>query len=408
MDAYEIIKSAIKTVFASKLRTFLTMLGIVIGIGSVIAINSIGNGSTAQVEEQLFSEMSPTQITLELRSSSPRQLVSSDSLAMEDYEYLRDTLEGYEAISPLYSSSATFSYLDSTESKTLTISGVASDYEIISNVNILYGRYITEEEVEDASKVVVITDTLAEKYFGYCDESLIGEEFSVKTWKGKQKLTIVGISENKNAELIAMYGDEFPETVIMPIKTTLRMFNSKVISSIVLTASDKNNVTALTNLVDETIHEYRGTTDKYKATNLLEVLDSINQVTATMTLLISGIAGISLIVAGVGIMNIMLVTVTERTREIGIRKSIGAKNFDILVQFMVEAVIITFIGGAVGILAGWGLGILFGKILGIKSVLSTTSVIYSLLISSVIGLTFGIYPARKASLLDPIEALTKI
>lgn len=406
MDVFEIFKSAVKNVFASKLRTCLTMLGIVIGIAAVIAINGVGNGSVADVEEQL-SSMGPTLITLSLRNSSPRNLVSNDSLTMDDYDYLKENLEGYySAISPVYSSSASVTYLDDTQN--VTMQGVNSDYEQISSINLLYGRYITEEEVDSYSKVMVVTDTFAESYFGYVDESIIGQEVSIKSWKGRQKFTIVGIYENKDAELYAMYAGEMTETVIIPIKTAMRFFNVKTISSIVVDAIDKEIVTDLTTLIDEMIHEYRGSSEKYRASNNLTILESINEVSGTMILLISGVASISLVVAGIGIMNIMLVTVTERTREIGIRKSIGAKNMDILFQFVIEAVVITFTGGLLGVIFGYIAGNSLSKLMGVSCVISTETALTSLFIASAIGLVFGVYPARKASLLDPIDALTRI
>lgn len=410
MDVFEIFKSAVKNVFASKLRTFLTMLGIVIGVAAVIAINGVGNGSVAQVEEQL-NAMGPTLITLSLRSSSPRNLLTSDALTLDDYEYLRENLEGYySGMTPVYSSSnASVTYLDDpTSAESITMMGVNADYEGISSINLLYGRYITEEEVDEYSKVIVVTDTFAESYFGYADESLIGEEVSVKTWKGRQKFTLVGIYENEDAETYAMYDGEIPEEVVIPITTAMRYFNTKTVSSIIIDAIDKEIVTDLTTLIDEMIHEYKGTTEKYRASNNLSILESANEVTGTMLVLISGVASISLVVAGIGIMNIMLVTVTERTREIGIRKSIGAKNMDILFQFVIEAVVITFTGGLLGLILGYVAGSIVGSFMGITCVISTSTALTSLFSASAIGLIFGVYPARKASLLDPIDALTRI
>ncbi len=404
MSIFENIKSAFKNVFSNKMRTFLTTLGIIIGIAAVIAITSVGNGSQAQITEQ-FDSLGVGRITVSLRSNSPRNMVSADALTYQDYEKLRE-IDGIKSISPVYSgNNASVKLLNPKETNNASITGVTPDYENIMSPTMLYGRYINDSDVEAKSKVAVINDTTAEKVFGYCNQSIIGEKISIKTWQGSFKYTVIGISENSDAKTESLYENEYPEKMIVPISSAFRLFNRKTISNIVLVAEDADNSESLCSAITNKLSEIHKNSDKYTAESAAEQMDAMNEVTGTVTMLISGVAAISLIVGGIGVMNIMLVTVTERTREIGIRKSIGAKNKDIMLQFVVEAVILTGIGGILGVLFGWIFGILAGNLMGVSSVVSINSIIMAVMISTAIGIVFGVYPARKAALLDPIEAL---
>lgn len=386
------------------MRTFLTMLGIIIGIAAVIAIFSIGNGSQAQIQEQ-FDSLGVGRMTVSLRSNSSRQLYSSNALTLDDYELLQGT-EGIKYMSPTYSSSSCYvKLLDPKETNTASITGVDVEYYDIMSPTLLYGSYITETQVDEKSKVVVITNTTAEKVFGYCSSALIGEKISLKSWKGSQKYTVVGIVNDESESASSQYADEYPESIVMPITTAQRLFNQKWLTNITLTAEDPDNTDELSERIIAILDEYHGTSEIYNCESTTAQLEAMNEVTGTVTLLISGVAAISLVVGGIGVMNIMMVTVTERTREIGIRKSIGAKNKDIMLQFVVEAIILTFMGGILGIIVGWIAGMIAGHIMGSASVVSASSVILAVSISAAIGIIFGVYPARKAALLDPIEAL---
>ncbi len=401
MNIFESITSAVKNVFANKTRALLTMLGIIIGIGSVIVITSLGQGSQAQITSQ-FSEMGVGRLTVMIQRS--RNISRNDALSLDDYELLKD-YDALKYISAVSSNSASVKLENPKESKTADITGVNGDYSAIMSPTVLFGRYINENDVDMGSKVVVIQDTTATKVFGYVNASVVGQKISIKTSNGSQKYTVIGVIENTNAALQAMYDDQFPESMVMPITTTQRLFGSKQISNIFVVVNDTDKIDAVAEEITAKLDQFHGTTEKYYVQNSMNMMEQINEVMGTVTTLISSVAAISLLVGGIGVMNIMLVTVTERTREIGIRKSIGAKRRDIMFQFLIEAVILTGIGGVLGLLLGYGGGIIAGKFLNITPVLSVTSICIAVGISTAIGIVFGVYPANRAAKLDPIEAL---
>ena len=237
MSIFENIKSAFKNVFSNKMRTFLTTLGIIIGIAAVIAITSVGNGSQAQITEQ-FDSLGVGRITVSLRSNSPRNMVSADALTYDDYEKLKE-MDGIKSISPVYNgSNASVKLLDPKETNNASITGVTPDYQSIMAPTMLYGRYVSDSDVEAKSKVVVINDTTAKKVFGYCDQSVIGKKISIKTWQGSSKYTVIGISENSNAETESLYENEYPERMVIPITSAFRLFNRKTLANIILVAED--------------------------------------------------------------------------------------------------------------------------------------------------------------------------
>jgi putative ABC transport system permease protein len=220
-----------------------------------------------------------------------------------------------------------------------------------------------------------------------------------------QRYSVVGVIENANAALETQYGDSYPETVFLPLVTVQRLFGVKQISQIVAVVSDTDKITEVATALTGALDRLHGTTGNYYAQNIMQIMEQINQITGLFTGFISAVAGISLLVGGIGVMNIMLVTVTERTREIGIRKSIGAKRRDIRTQFLIEAVILTGLGGAIGLALGYAGGQIAGSFVGVTPLMSPQSVVLAVAISSGIGIIFGVYPANKAAKLDPIEAL---
>ncbi len=402
MNIKECFKSALKNTFSNKMRTFLTMLGIIIGISSVILIVSIGNGSQSQIEEE-FESISTGALTISLSTSD--DIESRDILYMEDYDLLK-SIEGVSYVLPEYNGKSTdIKLLDPKETKSANVSGVTSDAYYINKPNLLYGKYISERDVDMETKVAVIQDTTALNVFGRCDESVIGEKISLKTWKGTTKFTVIGITENKNAESQMQYSSEYPEEIEIPISTAINLYNTDFILSFKVLLDDLGNTEQMKYVITNTLENAHGNKDKYVISDTSAVVDSINEILSYVTLFISFVAGISLFVGGIGVMNIMMVTVTERTREIGIRKSIGAKNKDIRTQFLTEAVILTGIGGVAGLILGYFGALIVGGIIGIPPLMKWNVVLIAVSISVGIGIIFGVTPANKAAKLNPIEAL---
>ena len=378
------------------------MLGIIIGISSVILIVSIGNGSQAAIEEE-FESFSAGSLTVSMTTST--DIETRDMLTMDDYEILKD-IEGVSYVSPNYSGSNTYiKLLDPKETKSASVSGVTYDLQYIDNPNILYGRYISKNDVDMKTNVAVINDTTALKVFGKVSEDVIGEQISLKTWKGTSKFSVIGIVENTNASTETAYSDEYPETVLIPISTAMKLYGVDYVLGFKVLTEDTDNLDYMKMIITSVLEKEHNNQDKYYIQDSAEMVESINSILSYVTLFISFVAGISLLVGGIGVMNIMMVTVTERTREIGIRKSIGAKNKDIRIQFIAEAVILTGTGGLLGLFFGYIGAVIVGNIVDIEPVMSITSIIVAVGISMAIGIMFGVTPANKAAKLDPIEAL---
>lgn len=402
MKLTESFFSSFKNVFSNKMRTFLTMLGIIIGISSVIMIVSIGNGSQSAIEKE-FESFGTGSFTINMVSS--RDIDTRDLLTMDDYELLKE-LEGIQYISPTYSGrNAVIKLLDPRETNTASVTGVTADYKYIDSANVLYGRYISDNDVDMKNSVCVIHDTTAEKVFGESSENVIGEKIKIKTWKGTNKLTVVGITENKNASEETEFSSEYPDTVIMPISTSMKIFTGSTLGGIDIVIEDTSQKEEMKTKIITALEEFHGNSDKYYIQDSTEIVDSINSILSYVTLFIGFVAAISLLVGGIGVMNIMMVTVTERTKEIGIRKAIGAKNRDIRIQFISEAMILTGCGGFLGLIFGWGGALVIGHFVGIAPVVSMMSIVGAVGVSMSIGILFGVAPANKAALLDPIESL---
>ena len=402
MSILESIKSSIKNVFSNKMRALLTMLGIIIGVGSVIMIRAIGAGSQAAMNQQ-FESMGVGRINVSV-AGNDRNISSSDLMTVKDYNALLENTD-IKYIAATYSASTTVKLLDPTKTKRASLTGIYGGYKDITNPTLLFGRYIIDNDNDLATKVAVITNTTAVNVFGRADESVIGQKISLPTYRGTQKYTVVGVISDPNAAFASQYGDQFPENIILPMVTLQRLYGTSQVAQIVVTVNDPNKSDAVAAALTERLNILHGTTDKYFAQNTMSIMEQVNTVTSMITGFISAVAGISLLVGGIGVMNIMLVTVTERTREIGIRKSIGARRSDIRTQFLIEAVVLTGLGGILGLTFGWGGGTLIGKVMGIDPVVTLGSVLLAVGISCGIGILFGVYPAGKAAKLDPIEAL---
>jgi putative ABC transport system permease protein len=385
MSIKNTLKMAFKSILSNKMRTFLTMLGIIIGVFSVIVMVSIGQGATAQVTESVQG-MGSNLLTLNIRDRSTK----FDKDNLEDIE----KLIGIDLASPNVSLNGTIKYgLDSQES--MAISGVDEDYKEIQGQTVEFGRFISPIDVDYRNKVAVIGYETWENLFAGLNP--LQEEISING----EKYKVVGVLSEKESTLMGSSND----IVIIPYTTAMRQFRTNTINTLTIQGESPELVdTALENLEKYLLEIYEDE-DSYNIFNQEELLSTLDEITGTLTLMLAGIAGISLLVGGIGIMNIMLVTVSERTREIGIRKAIGARRSNILAQFLIESSVISSVGGIVGIILGMFVNKILSTSLGISTVVNIQVILIAFGFSLIVGIFFGIYPANKASKLKPVDAL---
>lgn len=385
MSIKNTLKMAFKSILSNKMRTFLTMLGIIIGVFSVIVMVSIGQGATAQVTESVQG-MGSNLLTLNIRDRSTK----FDKDNLEDIE----KLIGIDLASPNVSLNGTVKYgLDSQEA--MAISGVDEDYKEIQGQTVEFGRFISPIDVDYRNKVAVIGYETWENLFAGLNP--LQEEISING----EKYKVVGVLSEKESTLMGSSND----IVIIPYTTAMRQFRTNTINTLTIQGESPELVdTALENLEKYLLEIYEDE-DSYNIFNQEELLSTLDEITGTLTLMLAGIAGISLLVGGIGIMNIMLVTVSERTREIGIRKAIGARRSNILAQFLIESSVISSVGGIVGIILGMFVNKILSTSLGISTVVNIQVILIAFGFSLIVGIFFGIYPANKASKLKPVDAL---
>ncbi len=392
----EYAKMGLMNIWGNKSRSFLTMLGIVIGIAAVIII--LGKGGQASMDQQ-FDSISNGSISIYLNW---RNAGESDLITVEDIEAIRENLPEVAAVSPTFElEGAVAGFEDDIDAR---ISSGTPDRMLITKPKIVRGRYWNEDDYNQVRNVCTIDQNAAKEIFG--SEDVVGLELEVSVAGRIRPLKIIGVIESSSAY---SYNQDTIAYIELPL-STMQAYNDNIgsyFSSIDFVARDPNAsqqaARKVLNLL-EARHGSKGR-DAYSYFDLAQLREEINSVTTMFTSVIAAIAGISLLVGGIGVMNIMLVSVTERTREIGVRKALGAKTGSILFQFLIEAGTLTMLGGiigvALGVLGGNGLALL----LKVPAVIDPFTVAGVVLFSSVIGLFFGIYPANKAAKLSPIEAL---
>jgi putative ABC transport system permease protein len=407
----ENLKIAFRALQANKMRSVLTILGIVIGVATVVALLSIGEGATASITESIQSggsnllTVSPGRQRVGPGFASAGQSQQMSYLYYEDYELLQRALEDQaSAIAPVYQSSYLVKFGD--QSFSASVSGVMEEHAQVRSFTVAEGRFISEGDNKSRARVAVLGDTVAQDLFGSL--SPIGKTISVNG----VKFEVVGLLESKGAAVGS------PDDLIyIPLETgydklfgdTASHDGEKIVSSILVSVESTDamdSVSAQAEYLLRRSHDLKPSDElDFNVLSQADTLATLNSVTNTLTIFLGAIAAISLLVGGIGIMNIMLVSVTERTKEIGLRKAVGATKNQILTQFLIETVTLSLLGGIVGILSGVGIAILFKATGMIASVITADSIILSFTFALAIGVFFGIYPAQRAASLHPIEAL---
>ena len=384
-------KLAIKSIWGNKMRSFLTMLGIIIGVAAVIILVSLVNGYMGSVVES-FASMGVNQINVNMTNLTSRT-VDVDQM----YAFYDEHGDLFDGISPNVSLSATVKKGDDSMDST-SVAGRSEQYLDMKDYDLQIGRNIAYSDIASRQKVCVIGSYVAQELFGSAEKA-INETLKINGYAFK----VVGIVETQDEDNMEDGGtDDF---VWIPYSVATSLAGSANISSYTLTVSDTDNADTAKTLIQNFLYETFKDSDLYRVTAMSEMLDSLNEQIAMMSGMLGGIAGISLLVAGVGVMNIMLVSVTERTREIGLKKAIGARKNRILAQFLTEAAVLTSLGGIIGTITGIALAEIIGKISNVPIAISIPAVILAIAFSTVIGVVFGLLPAVKAANLDPIVAL---
>ena len=383
---YQAFKMAMKAVLGNKMRSFLTMLGIIIGVLAVTVLVGMVQGATATINEQL-SGLGTNVITVSLRGRRTQTMELDEIMNLRNQGFVSTT-------APTIQSNMTAKSGGNTHST--TIYGTTDGYDQIRSYTMAIGRFLTQADVSSRSAVCVIGVTVADELFG--QRNVVGEQIRLDG----RALQIVGLLEEKGSTM----GMDQDDLIIIPITMAERMFRNTSISSFYANATADEFVNdAMETLKAFMFRKTNGDSDAYNVSSQAQLLETLDEMLGMMALLLGGIAGISLLVGGIGIMNIMLVSVTERTREIGLRKAIGAQRLDIMLQFIIESVTISLVGGIIGLLLGYLVQTTVAPAFNLPMIITSGVSSLALGFSMGIGVIFGCYPANKAASLLPIQAL---
>ena len=388
MKVKQSFKMAFKSLKASKMRSLLTMLGIIIGVAAVIILVSIVDGFSRSMTST-FESMGTNLLTVSVRGRNTNRAISPNE--MQTIADENSSVIG--AISPLVSMSATVK--NGSTNITTSCQGINEFYGEIRNYEVSYGRFLKYLDVDRRQKVCVVGTYIVNELFGGL--SPLNQEIKING----ETFTVVGVLTEKQEGSEGSADD----IIFIPYTAAIILSGSGSVQSYSISAATPDTVDEAKALVEAELYKTFGNTSSYSVFSQKEMLEQMDELTGTLALVLVGIAAISLLVGGIGIMNIMLVSVTERIKEIGIRKSVGAKRKDILQQFLIEAATTSAVGGVIGILFGGAVAVLLGNIIGLDTTPSTSAVIISFSVSVGIGIIFGYFPAGKAAKLNPIDAL---
>jgi putative ABC transport system permease protein len=415
MNLVETFRIAFSSLTSNKMRSALTMLGIIIGVGAVIALMSVGQGAQASVTSQIKSMGSNLLFVSPGATSSSGVRSAAGSAATLTYEDAQAIAENVPQVAAVAPENSYFGQVIAGGNNVNTrITGVTPDYATVRNWTVSDGEFITQEQLDGASTVVLLGGNVATSLFP--DGNAVGQTVNIGfSNNARAQFKVVGVLVSKGSQAMGNQDD----AIMIPLTTMQKRVNVSRTSSggrtvstinVQVTSQDKSVMdAAVQNIGDLLRQRHKVTEDDFTVRSQDDMLATATSVTGVMTMLLGAIAGISLVVGGIGIMNIMLVSVTERTREIGIRKAIGAKRRDILTQFLVESVVVSMAGGIIGILIGVGLAVLLsGMSFGgqqMQTAVSASAIVMAFGVSTAIGVFFGAYPANRAASLNPIDAL---
>lgn len=403
MSLRQSLKTALRALSANRMRSGLTMLGIMIGVGAVVAMISIGTGASVSVASRIQS-LGSNLLMVRPESAGTgfagaRQAGGTGTtLVNEDATVIAEEIPMVERVSPEYSSPTQVVY--GNQNVNTTIQGAVPEYQEVHNFHVAFGEFIEPEDEKLQSKVAVLGQSVAEDLFAGQDP--VGKIIKI----GNVPFRVIGVMEEKGQSGFQNLDD----MIFIPLSTAQkRLFGVDYLGTISVQVRSEEEMDAAASQITSLLLSQHEIGDPAQADfsirNQADILSTMGQVTGTLTLLLGGIAAISLLVGGIGIMNIMLVSVTERTREIGLRKAVGAKRKDILVQFLIESLILSLLGGGIGLLLGIVGSFAISMIGGWNTVVTANSILLAFLFAAAVGIFFGIYPARRASLLSPINAL---
>ena len=423
MKLYDSFRSALQSLVVNKLRSALTMLGVIIGVASVIAMVAVGNGASQQVQNTILS-LGSNLITVSPANLSDQGLrgagAQSQNLTLDDMRAIQTQLGSSIAASEAEQGAGRWQVTAAGQNWNTNVNGVTEDYPIVRDWPLQSGDFFSGSDVTVNAQVAVIGSTTATSLFG--ENDAVGQTLQLRQvfggggqGQGQQRARIVnfkvvGVLEPKGST----FGFGRDDQILVPVTTAQRVLTGRlnVVNTIVVKATSSDAMTDTTADVTNVLLQRHNISDPtvadFTVTNQNDTLAALGAVTGTFTLLLGAIGGISLLVGGIGIMNIMLVSVNERTREIGIRKAVGARRQDIMVQFLIESMALTGIGGILGILLGWSITLVVALIpqaSGLVLVITTGTVIIAVGVSVAIGVVFGLYPAMRAARLHPIQAL---
>ncbi|MFA7681404.1 MAG: ABC transporter permease [Candidatus Peribacteraceae bacterium] len=400
----ENLRSALDAIRSNKLRSGLTMLGVIIGVFSVVLMVAIGRGAQQEVTSRIESmgtnllivqPGSPTQS--DVRSLFRRSGGSTSTLTTDDATVIEEQVNGLVGVSP--ESQSNMQVIVGNQNMSTAVVGVTPAYSTVSNFHVAYGSFITDAHLHTMEKVVVLGRSVVDTLYG--NQNPIGQDIRLQNYI----FTIIGVMEEKGQQGMTNYD----EMAFIPLTTMQqRVQGTDTVSVINISVNDGTTMDSKKALIEAVLlneHRKKAEDQDFNVLNQAEMVETLNEVTQTFTFLLGGIAAISLLVGGIGVMNIMLVSVTERTREIGIRKAIGAKNLDILQQFLVESVVLSVMGGVIGIILSLIGAWIVTRYLGTTALISVTSIVLAVSFSIIVGISFGILPAYKAARLKPIDAL---